>query len=89
MQSKVFIVFLLVFSFALSACTSVENDRNQVCLEGSWQVSDEETFARALIPVGALEQPHRFPREPDAIARQEYARRPARTRGQGRPRPHP
>jgi hypothetical protein len=40
----------------LSACTSKGEAENQACIVGTWQLSGNEAFSKALLPADAFEQ---------------------------------
>lgn len=56
MRTKIFFVILLIAVLSLNSCNLWNETANQKCIVGTWQLTGNETFARALLPIGAFEQ---------------------------------
>jgi hypothetical protein len=56
MRTRIFFVTLLIAVLLLYSCNLWNETPSQKCIVGTWQLTGNETFARALLPIGAFEQ---------------------------------
>ncbi len=56
MKKFVLVVLLFLSVLAATACGSQADKAARACMVGTWQLTDMETFARAVLPPGAFEQ---------------------------------
>lgn len=56
MLKRSFFTMFILFGLLLTSCVSQEEAHNQECIVGTWQLSGNEPFARALLPPGSFEQ---------------------------------
>lgn len=55
LKRKIFSLVLLI-PLLLAACTSTSDASVEKCIVGTWQLSGNEPFARALLPPGSFDQ---------------------------------
>lgn len=56
MSKRSLFIVLVLLVLLLTACGASKQAQNQACLVGTWQLSSNEPFARALLPPGSLNQ---------------------------------
>lgn len=55
MKKLLFVLIISVLLLSLAGCSSKEKDETQQCLIGTWQLIDNEAYARAILPPGAFD----------------------------------
>lgn len=56
MSKRCLFIVLVLLVLLLTSCGISKQAQNQACLVGTWQLSSNEPFARALLPAGSFDQ---------------------------------